>query len=461
MTTPRPRLILAGGSGDAGKTLVSLALLLEARERGVPVRAFKKGPDYIDAAWLTFASGAPSRNLDTYLMGFAPAVSAFATHSVEDGLNVVEGNRGLYDGFDEQGSHSTAELAKALDAPVVLVINAAKVTRTASAFVLGCQRMDRRVRIAGIILNRVNGKRHEQILRGTIERICDVPVVGAIPNAPEGLLLPSRHLGLVTPAEHPDLDEFARSLRAWTSGRLDFDRLWAIACEAPPMEETANPAATVRRSTSAIKIGYLNDSAFTFYYPENLDALRTQGAELVPLSALSAAALPRELDALYIGGGFPETHASQLSANTGLLGSLHDRARQGMPVYAECGGLMLLSRAILWEGRRHPMAGILPFEVEVCPKHQGHGYVELQVDSPNPFFPSGMLIKGHEFHYSRAMVGDDTISTACAVLRGTGTFARRDGVIMDNVWAGYTHLHATATPKWASNFVKLARGAAT
>ena len=422
------------------------------------MRAFKKGPDYIDAAWLTFASGAPAHNLDTYLMGFARTVSTFAANSIDHGLNLIEGNRGLYDGFDEHGSHSTAELAKALAAPVVLVVNAAKVTRTASAFVLGCQRMDRRVNIAGVILNRVHGKRHEQMLRDTIEGICEVPVLGAIPCAPDGMLLPSRHLGLVTPAEHPDLRALATNLSDWTSACLDFDRLLDIARQSPPVETRMHYGH--RRPTSHIvKIGYLTDSAFTFYYPENLDALRTAGAELLPLSALSASTLPAELDALYIGGGFPETHARQLSASTSFLASIRERAHHGMPIYAECGGLMLLSRAIVWQGQRHPMAGILPFDVEVCSAHQGHGYVELKVDSPNVFFPQGTRIKGHEFHYSRAMPADPVPATACAVLRGTGAYAKRDGVILDNVWAGYTHLHATATPDWARNFVGLARGA--
>ena len=198
-----PRLVVAGLSGESGKTLVSLALLLEAGRRGISVRAFKKGPDYIDSAWLEWASHKPARNLDTYLMGFERVVESFASNAVPDGFNLVEGNRGLYDGADARGTHSTAELAKALQAPVVLVVNATKVTRTAAAWVLGCQRLDLDVRIAGVVVNQVSGVRHERIVREAIESTCNVPVLGVVPRVSADVLLPSRHLGLVTPREHP------------------------------------------------------------------------------------------------------------------------------------------------------------------------------------------------------------------------------------------------------------------
>jgi cobyrinic acid a,c-diamide synthase len=453
-----PRLLVAGMSGGSGKTLVALGLLLSLRRAGVPVRAFKKGPDYIDAAWLSWASGQPARNLDTYLMGAGTILSSFVDHGVIDGINVIEGARGLYDGFDVNGSHSSAVLSKHLRTPVVIVVNAAKVTRTAAAQVLGCQKLDPEVPIRGVILNNVNGRRHEQILRGSIESVCSIPVVGAIPKAAMGKPLPERHLGLIPPEEHTDLDDLGRDLLQVVGDFIDLDALVAMARSAAPLEVIPHENAPMPR-TRDVKIGYLKDSAFSFYYPENLELLEQAGAELIPISALSAAALPDDLNALYIGGGFPETHAAALSANRTFLGSLRRAAEEGLPIYAECGGLMLLSRALSWKGARYEMADVFPFEVEVSETAQGHGYIELQVDTPNPFFPAGTCLRGHEFHYSRIVPQSDWTATACEVRRGTGCFKGRDAAIINNknVWASYTHLHALATPQWVQGLTDAAR----
>jgi cobyrinic acid a,c-diamide synthase len=451
-----PRLVVAGLSGDSGKTLVSLALLLLARAAGLPVRAFKKGPDYIDAAWLTWASGHPARNLDTFLMGFQRAVPSFGRHALPAGLNLIEGNRGLYDGADPQGTHSTAELAKALCAPVLLVLNARKVTRTVAASVLGCQRLDPGVQIVGVILNQVAGRRHEQVLREAIETVCGIPVLGVIPRASSDELLPGRHLGLVTPQEHPRLEDLTHNLMDLVKGRLDLDKLLTLARQAPALNVPVEGSLELPDG-QGLRIGYLKDSAFTFYYPENLEALEAAGAALVPASALSAIALPADLDALYIGGGFPETHGPALSANRPFLEAIRASAAGGLPIYAECGGLMLLSRAMLWQGQRYPMAGVLPFQVELCTTPQGHGYTLLSVDRENPFFPTGLALRGHEFHYSRILLEGDPPPTACAVQRGAGCYHGRDGVVLGNIWAGYTHLHALATPEWAAGFLGAAR----
>jgi len=454
-----PRLVVAGLSGESGKTLISLALLLEAGRRGIPVQAFKKGPDYIDSAWLQWAANRPARNLDTYLMGFERAADSFARHAIPGGFNLIEGNRGLYDGADARGTDSTAELAKALQAPVLLVVNATKVTRTAAALVLGCQHLDPRVRIAGVVVNQVAGTRHANIARQAIESNCQIPVLGVVPRAASEALLPSRHLGLVTPQEHPHCGVLAENLRNLVGACLDIDRLLEVARQAPPVLLPPDPLQSPR-SGAGLALGYLRDSAFSFYYPENLEALRAEGADLVDISPLAAASLPAHLDALYIGGGFPETHARQLSENAGFLASLREAAHRGLPIYAECGGLMYLSRAVTWQGQRFPMAGVLPFEVEVCSTPQGHGYVELLVDRANAFFPVGARLRGHEFHYSRILPGDVLLGTACAVRRGTGCGEGRDAVLMDNVWAAYTHLHALATPEWARAMIRAARSAA-
>ena len=454
ITRALPRLVVAGLAGDSGKTLVAAGLALLLREGGVQVCGFKKGPDYIDAAWLAWATGQPVRNLDTWLMGADLARSSFAEHALDEGVNIIEGNRGVYDGSDVSGTHSTAQLAKLLHAPVVLVVDGAKVTRTAAACVLGCQALDPDVRFAAVVLNRVAGSRHERVLREAIEGTCEVPVVGAIPRVDSSRLLPGRHLGLVPPEEHGDTDELARELRAIMQS-LDLDRLRAIARQVPAID-AARLRVTLQPAGAAVKIGYLLDSAFTFYYPENLEALAAAGAILVPISALTDSALPADLGALYIGGGFPETHAATLGSNRAFLRSLATAAHDGLPIYAECGGLMMLSAAIWWHERKYPMAGVLPFDVEMHATPQGHGYTQLVVDCPNPFFPEGTGLKGHEFHYSRVLAGPGTVQTACSVLRGTGCFPGRDGVVVNRTFASYTHLHALATPQWAAGLMAAA-----
>lgn len=450
------RVVVAGLSGEAGKTLLSLAVILEARRRGVPVCAFKKGPDYIDAAWLSWASQRPARNLDTFLMGFEGAAAAFARHSLSEGLNVIEGNRGLFDGADPRGTHSTAELAKQLAAPVILVADATKRTRSVSACVLGCRALDPEVRLAGVILNRVAGERHQRLLREAIEADCGVPVLGAIPRLAAERLVPGRHLGLITPEEYPQRAELERTVAALAAERLAWERLFEIARSAPPLAEPA-PLSRPPKNGSGLRIGYLRDSAFTFYYPENLEALESAGAKLEPIPSLRDQPLPEGLHALYVGGGFPETHAGALSANRSLLGSLRQHAMAGLPIYAECGGLMLLARAIHWQGRRYPMADVLPFEVEVCGAPQGHGYAILLVERANPYYPVGLTFKGHEFHYSRLTPDSEPPPCACAVQRGTGAWRGRDGFLQRNVWASYTHVHAAATPEWAAGLIAAAR----
>jgi cobyrinic acid a,c-diamide synthase len=451
-----PRLLVAGMSGGSGKTMVSLGLLLSLRRAGIAVRAFKKGPDYIDAAWLTWASAHSARNLDTFLMGLECVVSSFTQNALAEGINVIEAARGLFDGFDIAGTHSSAALSKLLRVPVVLIVDATKITRTAAALVFGCQKFDPELSIRGVILNNVNGRRHEQILRGAIESTCAIPVLGVIPKAAQGKPLPERHLGLIPPQEHNDLEELERGLLEVVGNNVDLDALIAIARSAPSLEVVQHDGRQIP-CAPRVKIGYLRDSAFSFYYPENLEMMEQAGAELVPISALQATALPERLNALYIGGGFPETHAAALSANQAFLRSIRRATEDGLPVYAECGGLMLLARALLWKGSRYEMADVFPFEVEVSDTSQGHGYTQLYVDAPNPFFPVGSNLRGHEFHYSHIVPQADWPLAACEVRRGAGCFHGRDAAVIGNVWASYTHLHALATPEWVTGLVDAAR----
>lgn len=451
-----PRLVIAGMGGEAGKTMVALAIILGARQRGLEVRAFKKGPDYIDAAWLGWAAGHPARNLDSFLMGFEEAVSSFARHATTAGLNVIEGNRGIFDGSDARGTHSTANLAKRLRAPVVLVLNTAKRTRTAAACVVGCQKLDPEVQLAGVILNPVGGGRHADMLREVIESECGLPVLGAVPRITTGALVPGRHLGLVTPEEYHQLGELRQALHELVIPSLDLDALIRIARAAPPLDK-ADATSAATPSGAGLRIGYFRDSAFTFYYPENLELLQATGAQLLPLSSLSTRSLPEGIHALYIGGGFPETHAARLSSNQSLLADLRQRAEAGLPIYAECGGLMLLARALHWQGQRYPMAGVFSWEVEMCPRPQGHGYAVLTVEQENPFYPVGITLRGHEFHYSRLLVSGEAPRCACKVERGAGAWAGRDGIVQRNVWASYTHVHALAARQWVEGLIGAAR----
>jgi cobyrinic acid a,c-diamide synthase len=474
-------VVVAGLAGDSGKTLVSLALLAAARERGLQVAAFKKGPDYIDAAWLSWAAGRPARNLDTFLAQPAVVAASFARHAVRDepvgqasslsfgrasslssgrpsslSLNVIEGNRGLFDGLDAAGTHSTAALATLLDAPVLLVLNVRKMTGTAAALVKGCQVLDPRVPIAGVVLNNVAGRRHEAVLREAIEQSCGVKVVGAIPRLGDPDALPGRHLGLVPPAEHPGLERAAALVRRVGVECLDFEAIAQAAVAATAVEPDRGEAESREsKAGGRVPIGYLRDSAFSFYYPENLEALEARGARLVPISSFDHATLPHDLDALYIGGGFPETHAETLEANRTLLGAIREAAAAGLPIYAECGGLMLLARRVTWRGQGHEMAGVLGVDVEVLDAPQGHGYMVLQVDRPNAFFAPGLEFRAHEFHYSR--VTSPLPQTACAVRRGTGCGAGRDALVTNNVWASYAHVHAAGLPEWADGMIAAAR----
>lgn len=452
MTTSHPRLVLAGTGGDSGKTLITLCILGALRRRGLSPAAFKKGPDFIDAAWLAWASGRPAYNLDSFLMGYDGVEASFVQKAPASGPSVIEGNRGLLDGMDAAGTHSTAGLAERLGAPVILVVDVTKVTATAAAWVEGCRRLAPGVDLRGAILNRVAGERHGRVARQAIEAL-GVEVLGAVPRIRGDDPLPDRHLGLVTPEEHGRLAGMLERLADVAQAHLDIDRLLEVALSAPALERSVETRAS--SGGPEVRVGVFRDSAFTFYYPDNLEALEREGARLVDVSALEDPGLP-DVDALLIGGGFPETHASSLSSNKSLLSDVRRSAEAGLPVYAECGGLMYLARELTWKGRTYPMAGVLPFAVAMHERPQGHGYARARVDGPNPFLDVGTEIRGHEFHYSSPAPGAAPCVTAYAVERGTGCFEGRDAASCKNVLAAYIHLHARGCPEWAPGIVRAA-----
>jgi cobyrinic acid a,c-diamide synthase len=452
-----PRVLIAGLAGSTGKTLVACGLTRALARRGLVVAPFKKGPDYIDPAWLGVAAGRPARTLDGFLMSADAILGSLAATEGAD-LALIEGNRGLFDGLDARGTFSTAELAKQVQAPVVLVVDVTKATRTVAALVLGCRLLDREVPLRGVVLNRVGSARQERLIRAAIASTSGVPVLGAIPRL-SASFLPSRHLGLVTPGEHTERDGALQALADVIDCHLDVAGIAALAREAPDLTLPAPAPAGARRRPGRVpaRIGILRDAAFSFYYPENLAALVAAGATLVPFSPLADAEVP-DIDALYAGGGFPEAHAAALADNVRLRAALATRIAAGLPVWAECGGLMYLAAGLHVRGRRFPMVGALPVEIEQTARPQGHGYVEAEVVGPNPFLAPGTRLRGHEFHYSRLR---DALpaGTVLALRRGVGLGQRRDGLVVGRIFASYLHVFAPGAPAWAPAFVAAAREA--
>jgi cobyrinic acid a,c-diamide synthase len=334
----------------------------------------------------------------------------------------------------------------------VLVVDVTKMTRTAAALVRGCAALDPALRLGGVLLNRVGTARQERVIRDAVAAAGGPPVLGALPRL-EGELLPGRHLGLVTAAEHPRREEAIERAAQAVETHVDLDALTRVAREVP---ETTLPDDRAIEGGTDVEIGVFRDEALSFYYPENLEALEAAGARLHFVSPLRVRDLP-PVDALYFGGGFPEVHVDRLAANRPLRDAVRAACEAGMPVYAECGGLMYLARELVVEGASRPMAGALDIVVEQMDRPQGHGYVEAEVDRPNPFFRSGSRLRGHEFHYSRVVAGPDASASTLRLLRGRGVGGGRDGLVKRRTWASYLHLHAMGSPAWTRGLVDLAR----
>ncbi|MBN1453903.1 MAG: hydrogenobyrinic acid a,c-diamide synthase (glutamine-hydrolyzing) [Anaerolineales bacterium] len=457
-----PRLVIAAPQGRSGKTTVTLGLCAAFKARGLNVQPFKKGPDYIDPSWLSEAAGCPCRSLDPFFYDQPEALlRAFVHPGRKADLSFIEGNHGLFDSFDETGLGSTAAVARTLDAPILLVVNATRVGRSAAAIVHGCQTFEPGTKIAGVVLNNVAHGRHETRIRQAIESHCHIPVVGAIPRD-EKLTIPDRHLGLVPRAEQNAPLAAITACREAIERHLDLDSVLGIAQSATPLPVPGQEqiAGSVPRSPRA-KIGVLRDRSFTFYYPENLEALQEAGGELVFIDAFTDTELP-PVDALYIGGGFPEMFMDELSENSALRRAVREAIEDDLPAYAECGGLMYLSRRIVWGEKSAEMVGVLPCEVEMTARPQGHGYVIAQVENENPFFAPGTLLRGHEFHNSRLVAisvngRKKSLSAAYRLSRGNGLGNGRDGIVYRNVLASYTHLHSGGAPNWATGLVRRAQ----
>ncbi|MBU1152759.1 hydrogenobyrinic acid a,c-diamide synthase (glutamine-hydrolyzing) [bacterium] len=456
------RIIISAPGRSSGKTTISIGLCAALKEQGLKVAPFKKGPDYIDPMWLTAAAKTQCHNLDFFMMGEEKLIEVFQLAGQDTDLSVIEGNMGFYDGLDREGKDSTSYLSKLLKAPAILVIDASRMTRGIAPLLLGYQQFEPDNLIKGVILNKVAGTRHEEKLKSAITQYCDVEVLGVLPGLDE-IEIKERHLGLMPIKEDFRLMPIIESLANAVKRYVDLDAVLKLSASAvrqsspflPELEQNGihplTPASGGYFSSPTVRLGIARDTAFTFYYPENLVALQQAGAELIPFNTLTDSRLP-EVDGLYFGGGFPEMFIETLSENRILRQEIQTAIEQGMPVYAECGGLMYLAKSISYNGTTKEMVGALPCDVKVYEKPQGHGYVTLEQTGKSNWFCFDGEIPGHEFHYSQ-IINPQGLDFAFRVIRGKGIDGSHDGIIYKNVIAGYTHLHSVGVPQWASQFV--------
>ena len=450
-----PRLMVSATCKSSGKTLISIGLAAAWARQGLLVHPFKKGPDYIDPRWLEAASGNPCHNLDFHMMGRERVRQNFDRYAVGADLCLIEGNHGLFDGQEMDGSDCGAALAELLQAPVLLVVNCKGIARGVAPLVLGHLRFPGGERIGGIILNNVGSSRQEKKLTAALARYCPAPVLGVLPRSPE-VVIDERHLGLEPVGEREELRERIGAIADHVQSHLDLEPLLALARTAPPLPPSAPTPPTTATAGSddrkTLRVAYAADRAFHFYYPENLQALRDRGVELIPISLLNDTRLP-EVDGLYIGGGFPEMFMTPLTENRALMADLRHQAEAGLPVYAECGGLMVLAERIHWQGRSAPMAGALPVEVEMGDRPQGYGYMEIEGTGNGPWPGEGRRLRCHEFHYSRVSRIGDGVAFAYRVRRGYGVDGQHDGLLYRNILASYAHFHVDADdPDGAGNW---------
>jgi cobyrinic acid a,c-diamide synthase len=464
-------LLISSPQGHSGKTIVTLGLCNVFKRRGLSIQPFKKGPDYIDPSWLTVAAGRNCHNLDLFLMPRDKLVRTYQEACRKADLAIVEGNMGLYDGLDAHGT--TAEIARLLKIPILLVVNTTRMTGSIAAMVTGYQQFQKNIHIAGVILNYVSGSRHERKLRDAVEQYCGIPVLGSLPKD-QDLHIKERHLGLIPSVESGEAGALVEQIGLKLESYFDLEGILRVAQTFRPShpvrsadlsmkaslpeerDQSSSPRPSGERGRVRglrVKIGVIHDRAFNFYYPENLETLKTEGADLISINSFKDR-LP-EIDGLYIGGGFPEFFLKEIEGNHKLRRDIAQAVEKGLPVYAECAGLMYLCKSISWQGRSYEMVGIIPSRVRLSTKPEGHGYVVAEVMAENPLFPVGLTVRGHEFHHSSLFDSED-LYFAYQMRKGEGIKGKGDGIIFKNLFASYVHLHASGTPEWAKNFVLLA-----
>ncbi len=438
-----PALVVAGVSSGAGKTTLTLGLLEALRRRGLAVQSFKVGPDFIDPGFHALATGRPAYNLDGWMCGRDHAVATVARRAADADVAVIEGVMGCFDGLagaSEAGS--TAEMAKWLGAPVVLVVDAGAMARSAGAVVLGFERFDPALDLAGVVFNRAGGPTHRRWLADALAGSCRSPMLGALPHVAE-VLLPERHLGLVTAAEGAYSGGARDRLAALIEEHVDVDQVLAAARS----QVERRPAEAEDVARPEVAIGVARDEAFGFYYRDNLEMLEQCGARLVEWSPLRDGALP-DVDGLYLGGGYPELHGPALFANAAVRRQVRAFAESGRPVYAECGGLMYLADALVDSaGTAWPMAGVLPAAVRLERGRLAIGYREVETVAPTVFGPAGLRARGHEFHASSLGPVADSVSRVYSLCDGLGGPARPEGFSIGRTLMSYVHLHFASNPE--------------
>ena len=452
-----PRVVIAGTQSGVGKTTVTLALLAALNARGRRVQAFKVGPDFIDPGHHTAATGRPSRNLDGWMLEGSVNRAIFLRAAADADISVIEGMMGLFDGSSPTAERgSTAEMAKLLDSPVLLVIDGSAMARSAAAMALGYARFDRDLRVAGVLFNRISGDKHFRLLKQAMEAYTDLSVVGYMRADPE-VRIGDRHLGLVTAIEQGRSSLYERLGRA-AAETVDLDQIEALAGSGDELEIIASSRGAPKRSSdnSPVRVGIAYDPAFCFYYPDNLELLEAEGAELVRFSPLNDQVLPA-IDLLYLGGGYPELYGDRLARNAAMRKAVRAFAERGGTIYAECGGMMYLTQAIRdFDGRSHEMVGLFPAEAVMKRPGLTLGYRELRVTRPCVLGDAGLIARGHEFHYS-SLVPTGPLEYACTLTDARGQARGQDGLIVGNTLALYTHLHFAGRPALAQALVASAR----
>ncbi len=443
-------IVIAGTASGVGKTTIATGLMGALVARGLRVQAFKVGPDYIDPTYHTWVTGRPSRNLDSWLLPEPALRASFARASADADVAVIEGVMGLYDGrLGGADEASTAAVARLLDLPVLLVVDASRQGRSAAATVLGFRRFDPRVRLVGVVVNRYASARHLATVTDAIERSTHLPVVGAL-GRDDALQVPERYLGLVPRFE---TDAGARCFRATTAavaGGVDLERVLRLADRTAPASAAASDALPPKRPGVRARLAVARDRAFGFYYADALELLERLGLELAEFSPLADAALPAGCDGLYLGGGFPELFAAELAANGRLLGAIRSAARRGMPIYAECGGLMHLARTLTdAAGRRHALAGLVPGDVTLEGARLSLGYREAVAVRESALLRAGERVRGHEFHYSRFT----RARGAASAYRIVGRKPAAEGYARGGLLASYVHVHLAGVPALAQRLV--------
>ncbi len=454
-------LFISAAHKSSGKTTITIGLLSALKNSGLKVQPFKKGPDYIDPLWHGCAAQTPCYTLDFNTMSDNEILQLVSRKMAHCDISIIEGNKGLYDGLDLDGSNSNAAIAKLVVSPVILVLDSRGMTRGIAPLILGYQSFDPDINIAGVILNQLGGSRHETKLRSVIEHYTDVAVLGAV-HKNKSLEIIERHLGLMPSNEEDAAQKKATDIGKIISSQVDLDKIVSISQFPSPIQLHPSIINNIkpREVKKTLRVAIIRDNAFGFYYHGDLEALQAAGAELIAVNSLNDSQLPENIDGLFIGGGFPEEYLQYLHNNQSFRHSIYQAIENGLAVYAECGGLMYLCRNILWKDQKQAMVGIISADAQMEETPQGRGLIRFSETSKMPWPSdtekqnSSKDISAHEFHYSHLVNITEPLEFAYKIHRGSGIDGQHDGIIYKNLLACYAHLQDTSQNHWAKRFIQ-------